>query len=102
MRCEKQTENAMLRGIPGIFSKLFAWSQIERYGSSVNGPELANSRFTTFAEDAKMDLVVDEYRPQHVEVTTLMAAVPAGMVEFAKPIEGTNLILNEASTHFAN
>ncbi len=43
-----------------------------------------------------------EYRPQHVEVETLMAAVPAGLKDFAKPIEGTKLIMIEAPTHFAD
>jgi len=43
-----------------------------------------------------------EYRPQHVEVPTLMAAVPTGLKDFAKSIEGTNLIMIEAPTHFAD
>jgi type IV pilus assembly protein PilQ len=43
-----------------------------------------------------------EYRPQHVEVATLMAAVPSGLKGFAKPIEGTKLIMIEAPTHYAD
>ena len=37
-----------------------------------------------------------EYRPKHLEATTLLATVPPHMSKFAQPVEGANIILVDA------